>query len=549
MPSTNRVSLPGSARRLLAGSEKISAVSPEEPILVTVVLRRKGPLPPAEPCHCISRAQFAENHGARPDDIQMVEQFAQEYGLSIVGSYAPQRRVVLSGAAKDMERAFGVTLGHYEDANTGVRYRGRQGEISVPAELKPAVIAVLGLDNRPMARSHIRYRPSANSGTAGTFTPPQVAKLYNYPAGLTGSGQTVGIIELGGGYTPSDLSTYFGQLGISPAPKVSSVSVDGGANTPGSDADGEVMLDIEVIGSIAPDVNIVVYFAPNTDQGFLDAITTAVHDTTNKPSVVSISWGGPEDSWTAQSLTAMNSAIEDGSTLGVTITVAAGDDGSTDGSSDGSQQVDFPASSPWSLACGGTTLVGSGSTIQSEVVWNDLSSNEGGTGGGVSTTFPIPSYQSNANVPAQPATGFAGRGVPDVAGDADPETGYQVLVDGQSEVVGGTSAVAPLWAALMAMVNQQMVTSGSSAVGFANPVLYQNSSDFHDITQGNNGTYDAGPGWDPCSGLGSPNGTEILDAFTTVATTTGTGTPTGTGTGGGTTGSGGGKKHRKHAHG
>ena len=187
-----------------------------------------------------------------PKTSSLVEEFAAEYGLTVVGSYAPQRRVVLSGSAEDMQRAFNVSLAHYEDPKMGVRYRGRQGEISIPEELQGAVIAVLGLDNRPMARSHIRYRPKASSGTAGTFTPPQVAELYEYPTGVTGSGQTVGIIELGGGYTPSDLATYFSQLGISPAPQVSSVSVDGASNTPGSDADGEVMLDIEVIGSIAP---------------------------------------------------------------------------------------------------------------------------------------------------------------------------------------------------------------------------------------------------------------------------------------------------------
>jgi kumamolisin len=227
----------------------------------------------------------------------------------------------------------------------------------------------------------------------------------------------------------------------------------------------------------------------------------------------------------------MNSAIEDGSTLGVTVASAAGDNGSSDGSSDGSDQVDFPASSPWALACGGTTLTASGSTINSEVVWNETASDEGATGGGVSSTFPIPTYQSDANVPTQPATSFAGRGVPDVAGDADPETGYQVIFDGQSQIVGGTSAVSPLWAALIALINEEMTTSGKSVIGFANPVLYQNPSAFHDITQGDNGDFSAGPGWDACTGLGSPDGTLIADAFTALASASGT--DTGTAEGGG----------------
>lgn len=517
MPFNNRVALPGSALKLLAGSQQISGVSPEEPVLVTIVLRRRAPLPKPRPGDCLTRMQFAENHGARPEDTAMVEQFAAEYGLTIVGSYPAQRRVVLSGAASDMERAFAVSLAHYEEAKTGIRYRGRTGEISIPDELRPAVIAVLGLDNRPIAKPHLRRLVPARAAAATSFTPPQVAQFYDYPNGLNGSGQTVGIIELGGGFSPTDLATYFSQVGVSPAPQVSSVSVDGGTNMPGSDADAEVMLDVEVIGSIAPGVNIVVYFAPNTDQGFLDAITNAVHDTTNKPTVVSISWGGPEDSWTQQSLTAMNSAMEDASTLGVTITVACGDNGSTDGSSDGSQQVDFPASSPWSLACGGTTLTGSGSTIASEVVWNELASGEGATGGGVSTTFPIPSYQSKAKIPKQPATGFAGRGVPDVAGDADPESGYQILVDGQNEVVGGTSAVAPLWAALIALVNEQRAAAGQGPIGFVNPALYQNLPAFRDITKGNNGNYSAGPGWDACTGLGSPDGASILNVLSAAS--------------------------------
>ena len=302
-------------------------------------------------------------------------------------------------------------------------------------------------------------------------------------------------------------------------PSITAVSVDGGTNSPGSSADGEVMLDIEVAGSIAPGANIAVYFAPNTDQGFIDAITDAVHDTTRKPSVVSISWGGSEDSWTQQSQTAMNAALQDAATLGVTVTVAAGDNGSTDGVGDGNLHVDFPASSPYVLACGGTTLQASGATISSEVVWNEIANNEGATGGGVSNIFALPAYQTSAGVPAQPQTGFVGRGVPDVAGDADPTTGYFILVDGQNEVVGGTSAVAPLWAALIALINQQTGTP----VGFVNPALYGLESSFRDITTGNNddsnlGYYSAQPGWDPCTGLGSPNGAAILAGLSSSTT-------------------------------
>ncbi|HSM79386.1 MAG TPA: S53 family peptidase, partial [Bryobacteraceae bacterium] len=193
---------------------------------------------------------------------------------------------------------------------------------------------------------------------------------------------------------------------------------------------------------------------------------------------------------------------------GITVCVASGDNGSSDGQADGAAHVDFPASSPNVLACGGTTLQLANGGIQSEVVWND-GANGGATGGGVSETFPLPPYQSPANVPASVNTGFAGRGVPDIAGDADPATGYQIVVDGQSLVIGGTSAVAPLFAGLVALINQQL----GKPAGFLNPLLYANAakgSSFRDIVSGNNGAYSAGPGWDACTGWGSPVGTAIV---------------------------------------
>ncbi len=420
-----------------------------------------------------------------------------------------------------MQKAFGTKLAYYEAH--GVRYRGRTGDLTLPATLAPSVMAVLGLDNRPVAKPHFRRRtrkPAAQ--TAGTFTPPQIAQLYNFPTNVNGTGQTIGIIELGGGYSATDLTNYFQQLGIT-EPTITAVSVDSGQNQPGGDADDEVMLDIEVAGSIAPGANIVVYFAPNTDQGFHDAIATAANDTTNHPSIISISWGGPEDQWTEQSRTAMDAALQDAAQLGITVTVAAGDNGASDGETDGQLHVDFPASDPNVLACGGTTLVASGGAISSEVVWNDLSTNEGATGGGVSTVFAQPSYQTNAGVPMNPQNA-TGRGVPDVSGDADPNTGYQVIVDGQSTIIGGTSAVAPLWAALIALVNQQL----GKPIGFANPLLYQLAeSTYLDITQGgNNATagqpYQAGPGWDACTGLGSPNGMALISALLTQLNAGGT---------------------------
>ena len=199
--------------------------------------------------------------------------------------------------------------------------------------------------------------------------------------------------------------------------------------------------------------------------------------------------------------------------MGVSVCVAAGDDGSTDGVNDGLNHVDFPASSSNVLACGGTRLLASGNAITSETVWNELANKEGATGGGISDVFPLPVWQNGIGVPPSANPNHnVGRGVPDVAGDADPATGYVTLVDGQSGVIGGTSAVAPLWAGLIALINQRL----GKPSGFVNALLYQSAgakSDFNDIISGNNGAYSAGPGWDPCSGLGSPIGTQVASAL------------------------------------
>jgi kumamolisin len=409
-----------------------------------------------------------------------------------------------------MQKAFGVTLTQVTTSDG--TFRVREGAIYVPEELNGQVLAVLGLDNRPQAKPHFRVAKTTNV----SYTPPQVAALYGFPAGAKATGQTIGLIELGGGYKAADITAYFKTLGIT-APTVTAVSVDKGKNAPttASSADGEVLLDIEVSASVAPGAKVAVYFAPNTDQGFIDAISQAVHDTTNKPSVISISWGGPESSWTAASITALDAACQAAAALGVTITVAAGDDGSTDGGT--GNNVDFPASSPHVLACGGTKLVGSGTTITSEVVWNELTANEGATGGGVSNVFALPTWQANSGVP-KPTVAAGGRGVPDVCGDADPSTGYTIRVDGTTSVIGGTSAVAPLWAGLIALAN----AANKTPAGFVNPTLYAAGAKkaFRDITSGNNGAFSAGPGWDACTGLGSPVGTAVIAALAPASSTT-----------------------------
>ena len=517
MAFETRTTLPGSQNVARPGLVSAGTVADSETVQVSIMLRRKGNLAgllqSVRNLLHLSPEQHAVEHGAKESDVALVESFAHEYGLTVVDASAAKRRVVVSGTTGQMTHAFGVEFVSYKEQGSNQTFRGRTGTITVPSELKDVITAVLGFDMRPVAQPHFRNYKTRQAA-ASSFTPQQVAALYSFPAGATGAGQTIGIIELGGGYKAADLKAYFQGMKLA-TPKITAVSVDGGKNTPGGDADGEVLLDIEVAGAIANGASIAVYFAPNTDQGFVDAIITAVHDTARKPSVISISWGGSEDSWSQQSRDAMNSALQDAATLGITVTVASGDNGSSDGVGDGKLHVDFPAASPFALACGGTTLRGTGTTIASETVWNETASGEGSTGGGVSSSYPLPAYQNSANVPKQPQTGFAGRGVPDVAGDADPTTGYQVRVDGQNTVVGGTSAVAPLWAALVALLNQQLGTP----VGFLNPKLYAlTPGSFQDITAGTNddanlGYYAAQAGWDPCTGLGTPNGTALLRAL------------------------------------
>jgi kumamolisin len=457
----------------------------------------------------MKHADLAKEFGASPADMAAVTNFAKKHDLAVVQEDAARRAVVLSGTVAQFNKAFGVDLQQYEFE--GGSYRGRTGPIELPSDLNGIVDAVLGLDNRPQARPHFRSHGNGGAAPTGTFTPTALASLYDFPAG-TGNGQCIAIIELGGGYRATDLTKYFSEIKTA-SPKVSALSVDHGRNHATGDPngpDGEVMLDIEVAGAIAPGANIVVYFAPNTDAGFLDAISTAIHDTKNKPSVISISWGGPESAWTQQAMTAFDQAFQVAALAGITVCVASGDDGSNDGVGDGGVHVDFPASSPHVLACGGTSLRAGNGGIQSETVWNN-GAKGGASGGGVSGFFPLPTWQNGlqATNGKGKKTALANRGVPDVSGDADPQTGYVVRVDGHDTVIGGTSAVAPLWAGLIARIN----AARGSSVGFINPQLYGNPSCLHDVSQGNNGGYSAGTGWDACSGLGSPDGKKIADVL------------------------------------
>jgi kumamolisin len=466
-----------SSHVILGGSSNPEHPAPDETLSITCILKRRSHAP--EPAKSfLSHAELSQRHGADSVDIEAVEQFAAAHGLSVFHANSATRSVELSGPKSLLLELF---------------------EPGIPEPLADRLIGVVGLNDQPVA--HTRHHVFHRSEKSKSYTPPEIAQAYNFPES-TGNNQTIALIELGGGYQTTDLDAYWKQLGVSNVRTVT-VPVNGSDNHPTGNADGpdgEVALDIEVVGGVVPAAQIVVYFAPNTDQGFYNAISAAIHDSVHKPSVISISWGSPESSWTAQTMDAFNAAFHDAALLGISVCAAAGDNGSSDGADDNANHVDFPASSPWVLACGGTRL-----TPTTETVWND-GSDGGATGGGVSTHFAKPSYQSALNI--------SGRGVPDVSGNADPETGYVVRVDGSEGVIGGTSAVAPLWAGLIALLNEQL----GKNVGWLHPKLYGQLSErqaLRDITSGNNGAYQAQTGWDACTGLGSPNGQAILNLLKT----------------------------------
>src|SRR5581483_6865717 len=320
---------------------------------------------------------------------------------------------------------------------------------------------------------------------------PALCKAYSFPTGLPG-GTAVGIIELGGGYKSSDITAAFAAWGL-PPPHLFDVSVQGATNAPGGDADAEVVLDIEVAAAAysyctGRPADVRVYFAPNTETGFAAAVRQAVADGCG---VISISWGAPEDRWSAPARQAMDAAFGAARAAGCVVFAASGDNGSGDG--EAGDHVDYPASSPWVVGCGGTTKTGS-----SEVVWSD--GRGSGTGGGYSTAYrPMPAWQVGA------ASG-PGRMVPGVAGNADPQTGYKVYLDGSWQVIGGTSAVAPLYAGLFAAVKG---AAGDSFPADFLAWVYTHTAAFADVTQGNNGSFRAQAGPDPCTGVGVPVGSQL----------------------------------------
>ena len=510
----------------MAEARLTGPADPSEEVSVSIRLRRRADAPPfpdvaegvvAKTQRRLTHEEFAATYGAHPDDISHIVSFAHEFGLEVVETSIPRRTVVVSGTVEQVSRAFAVELGRYEAGTTS--YRGREGHVHVPDDLAPLVEGVFGLDDRQQARA--LFRPATGPAEEqAPLTPPQVAQLYSFPTGQNAAGQCIGLLEFGGGYVPSDVTTWFTNLHLTP-PTLTDVGVDGATNSPGSGADVEVLLDIDVSGSVAQGADIAVYFAPWTEQGWVDVVTTAVHDAVNNPSVLSISWGWPEYetadnlTWTAMAMEAVDATFQEAALLGVSVLAASGDQGSQCQITDGKAHVLFPTSDPFVTSCGGTEIEDVSGESFTEVLWND----NGASGGGVSAFFPVQVWQGLAGVPPSindPSQ--RGRGVPDIAGNADPNSGYYLIQNGaQIGPIGGTSAAAPLYAGMVALFNAHL----GERSGYLNPLLYwpTPSSDFQDITSaGTNGYggtrgYPVGVGWDATTGLGRVEGMALLGAL------------------------------------
>jgi kumamolisin len=467
--------------------------------------------------HPVTRADLAEQRRTQfAEAVHHAARFAEEYSLEIKSVQLAQRRIRLQGTIAQMSEAFATDLISCRSGDHC--YRSHVGPLHLPQELAPWVRGVLGLDTKSqLQRLHPAALQSLQSGPGDGLWPADIARLYGIAAPRGGAGQCIGIIVPRGGYLEDDLQSAARAMGFA-TPEVVNVSIDNGRNrfNDGSLADQEVALDLQVAAAVAPAAKLAVYFTDDSEQGLADALLAAVHDTVHAPSVISISWGEAELFWKPTPRQILDGALADAVQLGVTVTAAAGDMLATGGVDDDRVHVSYPASSPHVLSCGGTrvSLNADLASISAEMVWKE---GDQGTGGGVSDLFELPAYQQTAGVPPSISTARLGRGVPDVAASAAFSNGYRIVVNRRQIVQGGTSAVAPLWAGLIALVNAER----GSNLRMVHEQLYANPTFFRQISDGDNKAgplgYSAAPGWNPCTGLGVPIGTKILEGLTAIA--------------------------------
>jgi kumamolisin len=525
MPETHAV-LAGSRRFNRSGTEILGRADANEWVEVTIKVRRKAPLPePVAGGTAMTREELGATHGAADGDLDKVQEVLGRFGLTLISRDAGTRVVKMAGTVEDLEQAFNLHL--FRGRHEGHLFRSRQGDIYLPKELDGIVTAVFGLDSRRMVRRRKAIRVVADHALKPPnarpwFLPQELAAAYNFTDN-TASGQCIGILEFGGKIIQSDLQAFAKVANLKKVASVEQVDVDTLSPTDANDADaiGEVMLDVEVVAAICPDAKVVGYFSNFTEQGWVNNLDAAIHDTVRKPGVLSISWGlaEGEEIWTGQAMQTVNEAMQEAAILGIPVCLASGDDGSDDQAQDGKAHVDFPSSSPFVLCVGGTML---SKKNGSEIVWKegDGLRKDGAGGGGVSGVFPRPSWQKSITISSVNPGAIQGRVVPDVAANAAGSTGYLTVANGSAGVVGGTSAAAPLWAALIARLN----TARKKSVGFLTPLLYQpnpktaglplGQAALKDITKGNNktapaGGYSAAPGYDAASGWGSPDGVKL----------------------------------------
>jgi kumamolisin len=509
---------------------------------VTIVLNRRadGPpipgasyflhTPPSERPR-LSEAEFAARYGASPDAIEKVSAFARAQGLTVDETNAARRTVVVSGTVAQFNRAFEIKLQLYEhEVERGPRpgkqtetYRGRDGFIHVPADLEDIIVGVFGLDNRRITKRGLADPPATT-----LLTMPTITKLYDFPPNLA-AGQTIAVFSEAG-YLASDISANFGG---SP-PSVIDVAVDA---TNSLFPDLETTQDIFIAASAAPGAQIAVYFTTYSQVGWVDLLTRVIHPSPGDPqcSVLTTSFyvsngddaatllaSGISPSW----ITAVTQMLQDAAIQGVTFCTCSGDNGTDARVGDGQPHVWYPATDPWALACGGTTIGNVSGTNCDEWAWADTFTFggftlSGASGGGVSDYFPQPWYQSATDIPVSIKDGHVGRGVPDVAANASPNSGCSIILGGALSAwpTNGTSASAPLWAGLVAVLNAAL----GQNIGFINPVIYAlNGAGFRDILPepgaSNNAFagvpgYPVTPGWDAVTGWGTPKGVELLHAL------------------------------------
>jgi kumamolisin len=526
----------GSRRVPLPGAAATGRANPHATIEVSLKLRRKNDLPPVKerPVAIMTRDQLADHYGASKEDLDLVVQTFKDFGLKPTNVDAATRTVRLSGPIAAMEQAFQVRLFNY-DHESGA-YRGRVGQVHVPIALKDIVKGVFGLDNRRVARPRRQpIRDIAQIGSSSVpqswYIPSQLAKHYNFPAG-DGTGQTVGLLEFGGGYFPNDLKKFCKLAGVT-VPKVIAVSTDGTPTDSKDGAEGEVMLDIEVVAGVCPKANIVVYFAQWSDQGWITALDAVMKDKENDPGVLSVSWGNAEDTdiWTGQAMAEVNESLKEAALLGITVCAPAGDDGSSDGDQDGQAHADFPGSSVYVLSVGGTTIPAKNGTVP-DIVWKEgdgLRADKGGsTGGGVSAVFSRPDWQKDITILSVNPGSIVGRCLPDISANADWNASpYLLVVDGGQQPNGGTSASTPLLAALITLINA--ARGPGKRIGYLTPLLYRAQDGAEnglaigaiactDVISGNNNTsqlggYSAGTGYDAASGWGRPDGMKLASVL------------------------------------